>query len=162
MKVKYFLCADSASIDNRLTTLSLFHILDEAIAVSFPFVIPRIVIASSLIREERDQPDPRLQLKIQIGENVIAQAPFRVDFQENQNTSRSVAEMHNLLIVAPGTLKFILSMADENIAEWSMNIGQVGSQDMGLLFDPMQISRTGKTTQSTTPKTEAVEVKVGG
>ena len=111
-------------IDARLTTLSAFHILEEVAGASFPFVIPRMAVVSTLVREENDPDDPAMQLTVQLGDNLLIQGPFGAEFQ-GRNFSRSVAEIHNLVIMAPGELRVTLKMGDVQIAEWIVNISRI-------------------------------------
>jgi hypothetical protein len=129
MRAKLFLCADSGVIDARLTTLSAFHILDEVAAAGFPFVIPRVAIVSTLTREDHEPVNAVLQLTAQLGDDVLFQAPFRVEFQD-RNFSRSIAEIGNILITAPGPLRFILKMEEVQIAEWTINIGLTANPEV--------------------------------
>jgi hypothetical protein len=124
MKAKLFLCADSAVVDARHTSVSAFQILDEVASAGFPFVIPRIAVVSTIVREPADPEHSSLQLTAQLEEEELFQSPFTVDFQ-GRNFSRSIAEVHNILIGSPGVLKIRLRSEGRLIAEWAMNIGLV-------------------------------------
>jgi hypothetical protein len=58
MKARFFLCAESISIDQRRNSLSLFHIVEDLNMAGFPAVIPYIAVVGMFDRAADEPNDP--------------------------------------------------------------------------------------------------------
>ena len=125
IKAKLFLCADSAALDARINTISAFHIFEQINGASFPLVVPRISIIALLLREEADSSTSQLQLQVHLGDQQLFVGPVDVNFLQ-QLTTRTLVEMHGIVVSTPGTLSFVLKQGTEIIGSWAIIVNQIG------------------------------------
>src|SRR5882762_425889 len=110
LTVKYFLCSDSAAIDSRRNTLSIFHIVENMYVPIFPFLMQRISVLASL---ERTPDEPSLieaSLTATQSASEIFSGPLSLNFA-HQLATRAVVEVGGVVIPQPGRLTFTLSKA---------------------------------------------------
>jgi len=154
IRVKLFFCADSAVIDGTRNTISAFHILEQALAASFPTVIPRISIIGSFSREVTDPDTADLTLTGVLAGRQIFSGPFRVLFFQ-QLAARAVLELQGIIVTTPGDLVFRLLYGQEELAIWSIPIiASPQAQTVQMYFGvPPQSQPSGG--RSTTPSETA-------
>lgn len=134
IQVKLFFCADSAVIDGTKNTISAFHILEQAVALSFPTVVPRVAVIGSFTRELSDPDRLELTLSVVLGGRQIYSGPFRVLFFQ-QTAARAVVEMQGIIVTAPGDLVFRLLDGQNEFASWSVSIiGGNQTQAVQMVF----------------------------
>ena len=136
IQVKLFLCADSAAIDVRTNAISAFHITEQLNAASFPVAIPHVALIAVLIREETDPSNIQLQLQIHSGNQQLFAGPVSINFVQ-QLATRTVVDMHGLVVPAPGTLRFLLMNGDEKLSSWTILVSQVGQPAGVQMYLPM-------------------------
>jgi len=134
METTLFVCCESAAIDARMNTISVFHILEELNAVNFPFVIQRFSVVLMLTRREDEPQNPDLHLRITLGAQELFNGPLTVSFQEHLRT-RVVADLMGLVIPAPGDLMVDVQGADGARGHWTTRINQVGQLGVNV-FQP--------------------------
>jgi hypothetical protein len=137
LSVKYFLCAESAALDQRRSTLSAFHILENTYAPLFPFLIPRISILAAFERTPEEPSLFPLSLLVTLGEQQVFKGTLAVNFAQQLHT-RTVAEIGGLLISSPGKLKFSLFRDKEELASWVIAIERLNIPGMEQLPFPTQ------------------------
>lgn len=125
MEVELFVCADSAAVDARTQTISLFHIIEELNSPAFPVVIPRLTIGAVLTRVESEPERPDLQLRIGLGSQEIFRGPFGLSFQQHLR-ARAIVDIQGVVVLAPGSLKVALYAADRELAAWSIKVNHIG------------------------------------
>jgi hypothetical protein len=135
IQAKVFLCADSAAIDARTNALSAFHIMEQLNAPSFPVAIPRVSMIAVLTRQDTDPSNVQLQLQIYSGNQQLFVGPMAVNFAQQLN-ARTVAEMHGLVVPAPGVLSFVLRNGDETLSSWTVLVSQVGQMPLQIFLPP--------------------------
>ena len=135
IKVRLFLCADSAAIDARTGSLSAFHIMEQLSTPSFPVAIPRVAVVAVVTREDSDPSNLQLQLQIFSGNQQLFVGPMAINFVQ-QVTARTVAEMHGLVVPGPGVLTFLLLNGEEKLGSWTVNINQIGQIPLQMFFPP--------------------------
>jgi hypothetical protein len=133
LQSKLFLCSDSASIDSRTHTLSVFHIAEGSNAAAFPIALPRITVIAILTREEDDPADVQLQLTATLAGQHLFAGPFPANFAAGL-LSRTVVEMQGLVIPGPGDLSFVLRNGEQPLATWIIKVSQVGQPQLQLLL----------------------------
>jgi hypothetical protein len=124
LKVKYFLCSDSAAIDSRRNTLSIFHIAENMYVPVFPFLMPRISILASI---ERTLDEPSLMeasISARQGDTELFSGPVSVNFV-HQLSTRVVVEVGGVVIPQPGGLKFALHKAAQEIASYEFSVDRL-------------------------------------
>lgn len=125
MKTKFFLCADSTTIDSRTNTISAFHIYEEAQAASYPLVLPRLAILVSIEREPSESNTPPLSLQGNLADlPPLFTVPINVTFSSDKTTARIVADINGLVIPAPGILHLSLLFNGESLATWDVKFNK--------------------------------------
>ena len=137
LTVRYFLCAESAALDQRKSTLSAFHILENTYAPLFPFLIPRISILAAFERTPDEPSMFPLILSVTLGEHQIFSGPVAVNFAQQLQT-RTLVEMGGLPVSSPGKLKFSLLRDQELVASWTIVIERLNTPGMEQLPFPIQ------------------------
>jgi hypothetical protein len=137
LKVKYFLCSESAAIDLRKSTISAFHIIESAVVQAFPFMLPRISVIAAFERSSEELNVFQITLSVTLGEHQIFLGPIALNFAQQLQT-RTVVEMGGLPISSPGKLKFAIRRDDIELAEWSIQIDRLGTQQIEQLPFPPQ------------------------
>lgn len=139
IEVKLFICADSAAIDARTNAISAFHIAEQLNSPSFPVAVPRLAIIAIVVREATDPSSIQLQMQVHSGNQQLFSGPMAINFMQQLN-ARAVAEIHGLVIPAPGPLRLLLRNGDETLASWTVLINQVGQMPMQMFMAPAPIS----------------------
>ncbi len=125
MKVIMFACAQSISIDSQTNNISLFNIIEEINVSSFPIVINNFVVFSFIIREESEPNSISCRLKLILGNELISEIPFELNFQ-SQNKVRSVVNIMGFIIPTPGLLKVSLNSGEDDLSSWFIDVKSVG------------------------------------
>jgi hypothetical protein len=125
IEAKLFLCADSAVVDMRSNSVSLFQIIEQLSAASFPVAVPRVVAFAFLLRDATDSSTPPLQLEVHCGNQQIYSGPMAPNFLQ-QLQAKAFVEMHGLVIPAPAPVRFVLRNGETTIGSWGISVSQVG------------------------------------
>jgi hypothetical protein len=121
MRVKLFLCSDSSAIDIRTNSASAFHILEEAMGMGLPFVIPRISIITIIERDDNEPNVANMTLRLSLNERQIFENPIELTFQ-GRNVARTIVDVHNIVIPVPGDLLVALNYEGTEMARWAIKI----------------------------------------
>ena len=135
MEVKFFLCGQSCSLDVRRNSISIFHILEEVHAPAYPVVLPGLSIVALIALDEGEPIDPRIELRISLGDHRLFTGPFEANF-EVRRTARVVAEFLAFVLPAPGLLRLVLHSAGREIANWQVPCEQNAPPQFELHFQP--------------------------
>lgn len=135
IQIKLLFCAESASIDMRLNTVSAFHIAEEINALVFPVAVQKITVIMFLTREQTDEDSPALRLTITMGERSLFDGPLAVNFSQRLST-RAVADFNGLVIPAPGSLRFSVRLGDRELGAWNITINQISQAAMQQIIVP--------------------------
>ncbi len=142
IEAKVFLCADSAVIDARSNSVSLFQIIEQVNAASFPTILPRVTVFSLLLREATDPSDVQLQLQVHCGNQQIFSGPMTANFAQRLQ-AKSVVEMHGFVVPTPATLRFVLRNGENIIGSWEIPVTQVGRPTgVQMVFPPQRVDLT--------------------
>ncbi|HTQ59587.1 MAG TPA: hypothetical protein VMI32_05160 [Candidatus Solibacter sp.] len=139
MRTILFVCGQSSALDARLNSVSVFHVLEEISAPSFPIVVPTLAIVAMLELDEGEPVNPAIELRVFLGEQQLFAAPFNADFRVRRK-ARAVADFNGLVIPAPGVLRVVLSLAGHDVAVWQIVCHQIASPqlDLHLVPEPQQ------------------------
>jgi hypothetical protein len=125
METILFVCCESAVIDARTNSVSVFNIMEELNAVNFPIVVQRISAVLMLSRTEDEPQNLDLHIRITLSEQELYNGPVAVSFHEHL-TTRVVADLIGLLIPAPGNLRIDVQDAGISHGHWTTRINRVG------------------------------------
>ena len=124
-----FTCAESVVVDIETNRLSLFNLMEELGAASFPVVIFPIAFVAAFTRTPDEPDDPPLKLLIKIDDEVLFQvapaSPFRGHLR-----SRAIWRMASLVIPKPGVLRATLHTGELLLGKWEMTVQQVGEPQL--------------------------------
>lgn len=123
--------AQGAVRDAQSNNISLFNIIQEIKAASFPIFFQRMFVVAFLEREADDPSSTQASLEIRIGANVLDDHSIDLNFGEKHKT-RLVTEIVGLAIPQPGELKFTLKAGESEIGSWSISISQVPGLQLEL------------------------------
>ena len=137
LSVRYFFCAESASVDQRKNTLSAFHILENTYAPLFPFIIPRVSILAAFERTPDEPSLFPLMLLVTLGGVEVFKGPFALNFAQ-QLMTRTVVEIGGLPVDSPGKLKFSILRDNHEQASWAITIERLNAPAMEQLPFPIQ------------------------
>jgi len=130
VKVQYITCAKSSSVDSKTNQLSLFHVLDEIGAPSFPLHLQSVCIAALFEREPDDALVQSYSLVIKLDGGLLASFTMTIDFT-GARRNRSVNTIQGLTIPATGAVTIAIVQKGKILAEWralALLTGVAGSQ----------------------------------
>ncbi len=128
IKPQIMLLAKSVVRDAETNNVSIFNILEEIKAKSFPGFIPEMVFFAYLINDAETPGTVESELVLELGETELLRTPVISDFQ-GKHGSRLMVRIGGLPLPHPGILRATLRSAD---------LGELGVYEM-------MVSRPGKT-----------------
>ena len=134
MEAILFVCSESATIDVRTNTLSVFHIMEEVNAANFPFLLQKFSVVVVLSRTEDEPQNPDFRVRIRLGDQELFDGPVAIGFQHHLR-ARAIADFFGLVIVAPGDLGVEARDATQTLGRWTTRINRVGQPGVNV-FQP--------------------------
>lgn len=134
MNVSFLACSEGAAIDQRTQNISLFNIIDRIQSVTFPFVIPRLFIAMTFMKEAEDSDQELITVRAALGDSDLLQASLRPMFSGRQK-ARFMSEMPSIIIPSPGDLVISVLQKDRELATWTIEIGKLEPADDQLQLE---------------------------
>jgi len=104
MKLIFMTCAQSSAVDSQTGRLSLFHMLEQVQATSFPTAMSFTLIGM-FAREAGEADDQSVRLKVDLGEATIFESAVNFSFR-GKPRSRVLMAMNGLAVPSAGTLSF--------------------------------------------------------
>lgn len=103
-------CAQSSAVDSQTGRLSLFHLLEQVQATSFPTVLS-LTLVGMFARETGEADDQSVKLKVDLGETAIVESSVNFSFR-GKPRSRVLMAMNGLAIPSTGKLSFSFLSGD--------------------------------------------------
>lgn len=110
MKLIFMTCAQSSAVDSQTGRLSLFHLLEQVQAPSFPTAMS-LTLVGMFARGPGEPDDQSVRLKVELGETAVFDSPVNFSFRGKQR-SRVLMAMNGLAIPAAGKLSFSFLSAE--------------------------------------------------
>ena len=104
MNLSVMTCAQSSAVDSQTGRLSLFHLLEQVQATSFPTAMS-LTLVGMFAREAGEPDDQSVRLKVELGETAIFDSTVNFSFRGKQR-SRVLMAMNGLAIPSAGKLSF--------------------------------------------------------
>ena len=126
MRVVYFICAESSSLDVQSGRVSIFHILDEVSATALPIFMAS---AATVVLFEREPDDPQVLealLSVALNGNELAKLPINIDFQDKPR-HRSLGTIQGMMIPNAGTVSFSVRYLEKELALFDFRVTYVGT-----------------------------------
>jgi hypothetical protein len=125
MELRFIVCAQSVTVDQRHNTLSLFHLVEEWSIPSFPFVMPPTTLIGLFERtlDEPNEPD-RIEVVIRFGDRELIRKKLTTSFQ-GRLRMRTITEIGGVLVPAPGVVNFTLEFGENLSSNWKVVINSI-------------------------------------
>src|SRR5690349_13049170 len=111
MKAEWAVLAQGASVDRFSNRLSIFNLVENIEAPSFPLFLPEAVFVALLKREDGERTVSDGILSIYSGESQLGQANVHIDFASSLY-NRQIITFQGIPIFKPVNLQFRLTVAD--------------------------------------------------
>jgi hypothetical protein len=119
-------------VDGKTNQLSLFHVLDEIGAPSFPLHLQSVCVAALFEREPDDAVVQSYALVVKLDGGLLASFTMTIDFTTARR-NRSVNTIQGLTIPAAGAVTIAMVQKGKVLAEWralALLTGATGSQPL--------------------------------
>lgn len=104
MQLIFMTCAQSSAVDSQTGRLSLFHLLEQVQATSFPTAMS-LTLVGMFVKDPGEPDDQSVRLKVELGDAVLFDSPVNFSFRGKQR-SRVLTAMNGLAIPSAGKLSF--------------------------------------------------------
>jgi hypothetical protein len=110
MRLVFMTCAQSSAVDSQTGRLSLFHLLEQVQATSFPTVLS-LTLVGMFAREAGEADDQFVKLKVDLEEKEIFESSVSFSFR-GKLRSRVLMAINGLAIPSAGMLSFSFLSGD--------------------------------------------------
>lgn len=124
MKVRLALCAEGSSVDKATNKLSIFNVIDKMNSMTYPLFMPKLCFVFAVDREENENLPTSATLRVLSAESIVSELRVPMSFSPD-GSSRSVANLNNLVIPKPGKLSFQLTWEQGSLELYSMLFTQL-------------------------------------
>jgi hypothetical protein len=125
MKVQFSVCAQSVSIDQLTSRLSIFNVLDQITVPAFPVFISELTFVALLRREHEEETEQfKCQLSVMQNGKQGATADSAVRFG-GASVARLIFNFSGLAIQSPGDVDFNLTLPSGEVHTLAIPINQV-------------------------------------
>ena len=124
MRIKYLICSESSSFDQFTGRVSLFHLMDQIIAPTYPVAIPQISVIVCMEREENEPDSAELKIQIKLGAQELMSYPASIQFRGG-TIARAVGNLQGFYVPAAGRLTASATF-EGNTTIWEIDCVQVG------------------------------------
>lgn len=130
MRLWFLVCADSAAVDIRTNSLSVFHLVEDINVPAFPFALARIVVAG-LFSRATGEPETfdGLEMLVDMSGKELYRGPLALNFQGRMR-SRMIAELQGMVLEGPGELRFTIVRGAEELGRWTVLVNHVGQPNL--------------------------------
>jgi hypothetical protein len=167
MELLLLTCSISAAVDQSTNSASIFNMLEQVAAPSFPAGIPQMVVFSLVSKLPSEPQVGNLRLLITLDSQPIPllDAPMGVDFQGKLRT-RVIANLQAMLVPSPGLITVSVLEGARTLGSWKidvMHIGQAAAPppvaSSAATSPPQVVTQTTKKAAKKSVKKKAVKKK---
>jgi hypothetical protein len=119
------IAARSIVVDKFTNHLHIFNVLDSVQVPNYPLLLSELSFLTILRRENNDPSEQTCDVKIYVGNEVVAAAQLLVKF-ENFLVSRQILNFQQFVITSPGNLKYEMTTAIGQKIEFEILVTQAG------------------------------------
>ncbi len=127
-------CAESVVRDALTDSISVFNILEEINAQTFPLEIPKLSCLFLLTRGSADDRVHEGFIRILDSAIEIISVPVTIDF-DDEYRNRHIVAIGGVRVLRPGELKIELRVLGQAIGEWTIPVRQVGGTQVEEVSD---------------------------
>ena len=124
IRCRLAVCAQSTVRDAESNQVSIFNILEDVWASSFPLVFPSVHAVFMLTREDGDPGQPDFRLRVSQGRHGEDVVPINVNFEDKRRT-RALVRLEGLPIRAVGLVRFAILLDDQELGVWEIEAHQL-------------------------------------
>ena len=137
MELVLIACAESAAIDMSTQRVSLFNLLEEIGAASFPVILPHVSLISIFPRRANESENPSLQLRVTLDgqKQALFEAPLEVQFQ-GKLRARNLTSLQGMPIPSTGLMKVEIRSKSRVLGTWNVQVGRIGQQQVTRQLSP--------------------------
>jgi hypothetical protein len=125
MKLKYIVCSELASFDQFSGRASLYHVIDQIVAPTYPVALPSLSVVIGLERQPEEPDTVECRISISFGPQELASFPATVQFG-NALLARALGNLQSFVVPAAGTMHVNLFIGDQREGSWDIVCLQVG------------------------------------
>jgi hypothetical protein len=131
MKLLLLCCAQSCTVDKTTNNVSIFNIIEEVQAPSFPGAIVPFSVFALITRTKREASTQTAYLQVFKDNQIkpILEAPMNLDFQQQFRT-RAIGNLGGLVVESPGMLRFVIREKRSELGSWAVPVLQAGAVAM--------------------------------
>jgi acyl-coenzyme A synthetase/AMP-(fatty) acid ligase len=149
MDCLFLVWADAASIDQGTNRLSIFNIVEEVTAASFPAVLANTTLVAMLERSPSEPDHADIAIRFETSGKKV-DIPSRVDFRGNKRL-RLILTLQNIQILGPQQVRILVLYKGKPIGpHWAADIKAVAQP---------QIVPPAKTQSTTSVSTSGTNTK---
>ena len=124
IRARLLLCSESVLQDELTNLLSLVNLIEEVSAPRFPVVLPRFAILVLLERDPTDPAEYPCHLRLNLADDLTAQAPIQVKFGAAL-VHRVVVRSHGVGIPHEGLLTLSFVTGDQVLVSSQIKVTRV-------------------------------------
>jgi hypothetical protein len=130
IQLKLAVCAESVVRDGETNTVSVFNILEEITALSFPAAIPKLSVLFMLERENDDPDRIDCLITFTLGEKELGRAEMEGNF-EDKFRNRLMLVVQGVMLPEPGILSVNLTVDGKPMGGWQalVRVGDVPAEE---------------------------------
>jgi hypothetical protein len=121
MKVKFALCAQSASVDRTSNRISIFNVIDHLAAATLPIFLPTVTFVSVLECEKEEAVSFKGSFDVVLNNNQIIHSEVPINFTNNR-LARVTLTVNTIPLREDGILSFRLTIPDLITADASFRV----------------------------------------
>jgi len=136
MKIKFALCAQTASVDRASNRVSVFNVYDHFPVSSVPINIPSITFVAAIeSAEDEDTTNFRGIVDVEVNKSKVFEIEVPITFADHR-LARVVLTFQGIPVLKPGPVTFRLSLPDKTCAEATFQVINVASKESIQLSTP--------------------------
>lgn len=127
MKVVYLTASQSGATDQGSNLISVFNILENFTAPTFPVAFPVTIIAIfERDLSESENPEVELVVKMEGQPTALFERPLPFSFQ-GKKRARVFGMIQSIAVPGPGILSFQIKHRSKSLASWDIEVEQGAS-----------------------------------
>jgi len=136
IRCQIILLAQGVVRDAETNNVSIFNILEEVKAKSFPVFIPEVACFAYLVNDAEAPGVVENELVVTLGDDELLRTPVTSDFQ-GKHRNRLTVKIGGLPLPHPGVLRVTLTNPDgDELGHYEMIVGRLGGPEVKTESQP--------------------------
>jgi Family of unknown function (DUF6941) len=121
ISVELMTAAHGSAIDRDTNSISIFEIIDELNAPSFPLLVQKMVIVVIFRREKVSEAESvESKIRIVMEEDLLFESDFTFNFNVNSRRNRTRLALDGFVIPKPGIVRFEILLEGKELGSHRM------------------------------------------